>query len=432
MFKLLGVIAGVPRKKHFTWCAGLAFVAFLLSASACAQNALKAADQPAISDAAQIRATADKLINSGVPDDVIRGASLLEKADQLEQAQLNVERLALEKEKLRLDLAASQGSHWKDTLVTFIPLATTVILAGTLIFQIQQARVERWQRRVDAAEDAKQKKIERDDRREAAAVEAEQKKEQRFMDALRDLQTSDNATAVALINTFREEPYRRRALVVTVNRLLAQKTMAEFEALYMDVVNPLTYNDLPQIVRLCKEVDSSYFSIATAVWNEKTRQNEVEKLSPEDRARLDLYLSEQGFLSQKLAALLHTPAPAGVPVDLSNLVLRDVKLSGVNLGAANISGASWNYVNTDDSDMSRIVEFDGCRMRLTAWWHASRVSRPLLEHLKKNFPFSLGSEYSTERPLSADDYAACVAKLEAGGSETGGSRAPGAASARNG
>jgi hypothetical protein len=188
---------------------------------------------------------------------------------------------------------------------------------------------------------------------------------------------------------------------------------------------------LPQMAKLCRAVDASYYHVSGPVWNEKTLRSEVERLSPEDHARFDLYFSEQGFLSQKLAALFRTPAPAGVPVDLSNLCLRDVDVSGFDLGAVNISAASWNFVGIDDCDMSRIVEFDGCRMRWTAWWHASKISRPLLEHLKKNYPFSPGLDYNTKRPLNADDYAACVAKLEAGGSHTGGSHPPETASPRH-
>ncbi len=47
-------------------------------------------------EAAQIRATADRLIASGNPDDATRGAALLEKAAALEQQQANADKLAME------------------------------------------------------------------------------------------------------------------------------------------------------------------------------------------------------------------------------------------------------------------------------------------------------------------------------------------------
>jgi len=429
IFQFLAVIAWIQGKKHLPRCAGLAFVAILAGVPACAQSTPNPVSSTPIPEAAQIRATGNKLIARGVSEDVIKGAALLEKADQLEQAQLNAEKLALEKEKLRLDLAASQGGHWKDLVATFIPLATTIILAGTFIWQMVTARRERWDKQRDAEKEDVRKAEERAEQRKRDAEEASQKERQRFTDALRDLWRAEKiSVASALLGSFREEPYRTWAMDTAVNMLLSRETIDEFTTLYMDVLNPITYEQLPRIAKLCGSVDASYDHIAEPVWNEKTRRYEVERLSPEHRAQFDLYLNEQGFLSQKLAALLRTPVPAGVSVDLSNLVLRDIDLSGLDLGAANISGARWSFIRIDDCDMSGIVEFNGCRTSLTAWWHASRIRRPLLEHLKKNFPFSQGSEYNTKHPVSVAEYTACVAKLDAGGSETGGSRAPGMAS----
>lgn len=409
--------------KLLAWCALLVGV----GARTLPQNADDGSGAATKREVAEIRTAADKLIASGVPEDVTKGAALLEKAAELEQARSSAEKLAMEREKLSWDLEQSRGSHWKETLVTFIPLATTVILAGTLIFQIQQARVERWERRMDAAEDAKQKMIERDDRRAAAAEEAKQKEKQRFMDALKDLQTSEKiSTAAALINTFREEPYRSWVLDTAVTMLLTRETIDEFETLYMEVMNPLTYDNMPQMRRLCKEVDSSFFLIATPIWNDKTSSSDVEKLNDKDRKLFELYSGQQLFLSNKLAGLLRNPAPEGVTVDLSGLNLREMDLSGVDLGTASVSATNWTFVNVDDCDLSRVMEFENCYVGSTAWWHAARISKPLLEWLAKNFPYSPEQRYNTKRTLGVKEYAACVAKLEAGGSETGGSRARGA------
>ncbi|HWY20489.1 MAG TPA: hypothetical protein VNX26_04665 [Candidatus Acidoferrum sp.] len=423
--RIAGTTNGNMRMKRMTRWALLLLGG--LGALTWAQNAEDARDAAARREAAEIRATADRLIASGVPDDVAKGAVLLEKAAGLEQARSNAEKLALEREKLRWDLQNSQGSHWKETFIAFTPLFTTLILAGTLIFQIQQAQRERRDRRIEAAEDARQKKIERDDRRAMAEAEAKRKEKQRFTDALKDLQTSERiSTAAALINTFREEPYRSWVLETAVTMLLARETMAEFQTLYMEMLNPLTYDNMPQIRRLCKEVDSSYFLIATPIWDEQTASSDTAKLSEKDRKLFQLYSEQQSFLSSKLAGLLHNAAPAGVSVDLSGLVLRDMDLSGVDLGTAIIAASNWNFVNVDECDMSRITEFDNCVVYYTAWWHAARISKLLLQHLAKNFPYSPEQRYNTKRPLGTEEYSACVARLEAGGSETGGSRARGA------
>ena len=161
----------------------------VLGALAWAQTAGDGAESTVRREAAEIRAAADKLIASGATDDVAKGTALLEKAVELEQQDSNAQKQSLEIAKLKRDLDDSQESHWKDALVSLIPLASTVILAGTLIFQISQARTER------------------KEKREEQAAEAKQKEQQRFMDALKEIQTSEKiSTAAALINTFREEP----------------------------------------------------------------------------------------------------------------------------------------------------------------------------------------------------------------------------------
>lgn len=386
----------------------------VVCASAVGQSASGGDDATVRRQSTEIRATAEKLISSGVPDDVIKGTALLQKALELEQMQTSAEKLALEREKLKRDLEESQRSHWKDLLVTLIPLASTIILAGTLIFQIAQATAERNEKRLEAAEEDRRKDEERKQAREQSETEARQKEKLRFMDALRDLWASEKvSTAAALINTFRDEPYRSWVMNTAMTILLSRKTLDEFTAVYMDVMNPLTYEDLPRMSQLCKEVDQAYFDIATPVWNEKTQSADVSKLSPEDRKRFELHSSQQKFLSQKLAGLLHKPAPASVAVDLSGLCLRDMQLSGVDMAAANISGTNWSFVNADDCDMSHVTEFSDCMMGWTAWWHASRINKPLLEHLEKNYPYVPGQNYNTKSPVNPEEYAASVARLKA-------------------
>src|ERR1700730_8879855 len=272
----------------------------VVGASAVGQSGSGVDDVTVRRQSAAIRATADKLISSGVPDDVAKGTQLLEKALELEQMQSSAEKLVLEREKLRRDLEESRQSHWKELLVTLIPLASTIILAGTLIFQIAQARAERNEKRLEAAEEDLRKAEERRQAREQSETEARQKEKLRFMDALRDLWASEKvSTAAALINTFRDEPYRSWVMNTAMTILLSRKTLDEFTAVYMDVMNPLTYEDLPRMPQLCKEVDQAYFDIATPVWNEKTQSPDVNKLSPEDRKRFELHSSQQTFLSQK-------------------------------------------------------------------------------------------------------------------------------------
>jgi len=88
-----------------------------------------------------------------------------------------------------------------------------------------------------------------------------------------------------------------------------------------------------------------------------------------------------------------------------------------------VAATNWTYVNLDGCDMSRVTEFDNCQVSATAWWHAARISKPFLDFLLKEAPYSPREMYNTKLPVGPEEYAACVAKLQAGGSEVGGSRA---------
>jgi hypothetical protein len=368
-------------------------------------------------EAAQLRATADKLLADGNPDDAAKAAALLEKAAALDQQQSNADKLAMERLKLKHELEASDQSHWLSALVTFIPLATTIILAGTLIFQISQARSERQDRQKEREDEARDKQLERE-------FNAKDKEDQRFMDALNDIQTSEHiSTAATLINTFQDEPYKTRILNMAVTLLLSRTSMEEFERLFMEVMNPLTYDKMPQMQSLCHQVDANYFAVAAPNWDSNLGRVDVAKLSPEQLNIYNLVSRQQVFLSSKIGALLRTPAPGGMQVDLSRMVIRNLDLSGVDLGSPNVSATNWTYINLDGADLSGITQFDNSVMSATAWWHAARISHPFLEFLVKNVPFNPSDDYKTPLPVSQEDFDTSVAKLRAGGSEVGGSRA---------
>jgi hypothetical protein len=402
----------------------LLFYACLLLGVGAMGWGLTAAEPDVQRNVAAIRAAAEKLIASDSPDDVAKGAALLEKAAALEHEAANADKLAMELEKLKQELEESKHNHrWSEILVSYIPLATTMILAGTLIFQITQARIERRERQEERAAEAKEKEQQRMTEAEERAAEAARKEQQRYTDALKEIQSSEKvSTAGTLINTFMDGPYRSQILDKTLTLLLRRETMEDFQSLYMEVMNPLTYDLFPQMRRLYTAVDTAFFTIATPIWDESTFSNDLTKLSDKDRKLFNLYDQEQLFLSNKLAELLRTRPPEGVQVDLSQLNLRNMDLSGLDLGTANIAATNWNYVNLDGCDMSQVIQFDNCSMYSTAWWHAARISKPLLDWLAKGYPFSEKQRYSGNLPTGPEEYAICIAKLEVGGSEIGGSR----------
>jgi len=362
-------------------------------------------------DVAKIRADASKLIASGNPDDVTKGAALLQKALELEQLQANVDKLSVEQEKLRQDME-SQKSGWKEALVTLGPILTTMILAGTLIYQIWLARSERREKRREDREEGDRKALERKDAREKSEAEDRQKEKLRFMDALRDIWTSEKiSTTSALISTFRDEPYRSWVMNTAVSILLSRNSMEEFTSLFMQVMNPLQDSDIPYVTTLCKEVDRSYFQLSSPVWDPTLHRADRGKLTEHNRKRFDLLDAQQIFLSQKLAAFLRLSTAAGKKADLSGMCLRESDLSGADLGTMNLTDANWNYLNVEDCDFGHISEFGGMFMTYTAWWHAKAINKPLLDYLTTNYPYVAGGDYNSKRILSQEDYNSSLGRL---------------------
>src|SRR6202000_3098011 len=115
---------------------------------------------------------------------------------------------------------------------------------------------------------------------------------------------------------------------------------------------------LPQMRRLCKSVDASYFAVSTPAWNPETFSTDETKLNHRDRELFNLYRQQQQFLSTKLGELLRNRGPEETNLDLSQLVLRELDLSGVDLGSPNLTATNWGYVNLDGADMSRVTAFE--------------------------------------------------------------------------
>jgi hypothetical protein len=383
--------------RPIVWCVLLLIVA---SVPGWGQSAANGSGAAAGREAAEIRASADKLIASGVPDDVAKGAALLEKASAIEQAQINAEKTATEQQKLQKELDDEQSSRWKSFATNLAPLVTTIVLAGTLIFQILQSRAERHE-----------KSLER-------IVEAKNTAKDDFTDALKNTQLLEGISpAAAWINSITEEPYRSAARKLGTKLMMRAKTFDDFQDLFGELMDPVTPDKMEELMKLSRGLDTIYNPKKpelVPLWDK--RQKGLE-LKPEDLVKLevgDRLEQEQGLLSQRLGSLLRGRAAGDAAPDLHAIGLTNVDLSGCDLRGANIAMTAWNWVNLDDCDMSGITEFQFSAFYSTAWWHVSAMSAGLLEHLKANYAYAPGQNCWSKIPVSAEEYAASIARLAEG------------------
>ena len=334
-----------------------------------------------------IREQAAKLVASNDPETLRKAAELLKIASDLELQQAD-------RKKVEQELSNSR-SHWKEVLTMSIPLVTTTILAGTLIFQIIQSHQAELEKR-------------------AEVVRQDQQREQtRFTDALKLIQTSENISpAATILNTFNTEPQKSEARQMALKLLLRSQSMDDFRDLFSAMIEPVGLADLP----ILEQLDRSFlkrFNVLPSPYDPATGKNDWSKLEKADAATKSAREFLSGaiiFLSQKITLVLQRPDTNRSEIDLSDVGISGSDIKGANLHNANISNANFTSVRMDGCDLGDVTQFDNAQFFFSAWWHAARISQPLLKYLENTAPYREGTEYPT--PETADGYAQNLSRLK--------------------
>jgi hypothetical protein len=347
-----------------------------------------------ISVAEKIRTAALELLETGSTDSIIKAADLLKVLADIEQQKANAAKLEIDRQKAEQDLIATR-SHWKDFFVAATPLFTTIILAGTLIFQIRQAH---------------QSEL---DRREDSIQQAQKSEQMRFSVGLNTLTTTDGISpAAALLSSFATEPQKSQARQMAIKLMRTTKSVDDYSDLFFVAYGTPNGSDLPTLLRLNREVSERYNSLTYKVWDTAKNDLDMEKLNPSDRATVDLLLQKMTFLSGQISPLVRADGSESEKLDLSGAAFRYSSLQGADLRYAKLTGSSFTYENIDGCDLGDVAEFENATFSSEVWWHAARVSPPLLAYLSKNYPYKPGRNYPNATVLSSAEYVKNVERLQ--------------------
>jgi hypothetical protein len=348
--------------------------------------------------AATIRDRALKLLETDDWDSTTKAAELLKMASEIEQQEANTSKLEADRKKVEQDLSNSYN-RWKDLLATATPLFTTVILAGTLIFQISQSH--------EANKEIRQADAEK---RAEALRQAQQSEQTRFTDALKLVQSSEKISpAATILNTFTVEPQRSEARQMGLKLLSRAQSIDDFQDLF-SIFEPVTIVDLSTLLQLNRSVEARYAPLATKA--DAAGKNDTSKMTPAERSSYQTLSAEIKFTSQKIALLLQRPRATGSQLDLSDTSFNSADLKGADLNNANLDYAVFGWDNLDGCDLTQTKNFDHTVFVHTAWWHAARIDRPLLEYLEVNAPYRGQPDYPSGAPVNDDDYAKSLARLK--------------------
>ncbi len=329
------------------------------------------AQAAATADPDRLRATARDLLRSNSPEDSARAADLLLKASQIDAA--NAQALHDNAERRKLENPPAES--WKTIAEALTPVLTTLLLAGTLLFNIRDRAQQR------AADERK-----------------------RYVEAVDVIQKSEQVSPTAsLISSFTEEPYRSEIRRVGKAALLQSRNFAAFQDLFLTVYDPVNAANFPSVMDLLRSVGTSLSPLLTATWVNGT--NDLSRLTPVNVARYNLLLQERIFLGERLATVLRAPrSPLLRPLSLANSSFDTANFSGADLRGAILSNTTWTFVNLQETDLRDVTDFDGFWLYYTAWWQAAAISKSLLDYLLQRFAYKESDTYNSRDKITQDLY----------------------------
>jgi len=356
---------------------------------------LPAARAQSSPDAERLRAKANVLLQSGSSADAAEAAGMLDKASEIEARAAATLKTQAEWKKLQEPAPAG----WEPFVIQLTPFLSVLTVMLTLVFNSYQTRKESQQKREEAV-------------RQAAADE-----EKRFNDAIALIQKTENfSPAVAILSTFANGPFAPQARQTAVSLLLSTKSYDNFVTLFNSYVEPVSWENVKQLLDLLRSVSTAVGPILTKAW--VNNMTDLSVLTPAEMDNYTLMTQERTFLGTKLATLLTQSRTSPHPLDLTNMGLDAIDLTGADLRGC-MAPKTWDCVNLDDTDLRGFVNFQSSWFFNTAWWHARRIDTPFLEYLMARFPYTETQRANSRIAISAADYQRNLTRLRALAEEAG-------------
>jgi hypothetical protein len=337
------------------------------------------------------KATAGDLLH---PEELEKASQALKALAEAEKAQIEARKLSVEERKLQYEVdhapQRDRADNLKSLLTLLTPILTTLMLGATLVLQSYQfSQTENSKK--EAAEDAQW----------AAAVKT-------LSDAKK------LSPAAAILNPFLKSKGRHTASAkqMTFELLIKSEDTQEFTDLFQSAFEPVSWENLPQILELDRTLSSKIAPLATKSWDMKTSSNDLQKLNPTEQEQWNRTLQQFSQLGTAIAPLLKARRPEHAQLDLRSTDFRNCDWKSADLSNANLDAAQLVRVNLDGADLSGVTHFDNAYFEGTPWWEANRISPELLKFLKTSFPYS--ADYwngKDARQVTPKEYEASVDRL---------------------
>jgi hypothetical protein len=348
-------------------------------------------------DIEKLRTIAEDLASNATDSDSAQKAAVLAKLiAEIENQQSSSRKLQTETEDILRRQKESNKSRLKDLITSVTPLLTTAILAGTLIFQAYSFKETERDKTLDTQR------------------QAELAEKTRWADALKVLSTSEGISpASALLQSFTTSPYKEYARS-QVFRLLLQKTNNPevFSELFKTNLVPVNWDSADEVFQLNKRLFAQLNPLLLKQWNPNTRSAIESRLSTSERLQKDNLLADIDVTLSAILPLLKSSRPPDKKLDVEDMSFYSADLSRADLHDVSIEGCDFDSTKLEGADMSGIKSFAYTQFVRSTWWHAAKISPPLLAFLAKQFPFDpKGADYPAGAQLSESDYQTSLERL---------------------
>ena len=349
------------------------------------------------SDAGAMRAAAARLLTDGSADDAVKAADILDKASQIEARKTDSSK------------AHTVSGVWEEVIANGLaPLISTIVLGGTLAFNIYQAKLaEREKRRDDQAKDEQA----REDKRRQDLKDANDN----LNKVVNLLQSSNHPLpTAALIGSLMDGPYRSQAREMGLSVMRSATSFDDFKELFQKFFRPVTYQNIDEVLeylRDCHQVVERLWNIS---WDDAKKVWDNSRLQPAQLREIDFQSEKRKFLSVQVAELLRQPhAMVPMMLDLSRLGFEGCELSGVDFHRASIGQGVWRSLTLDGCDLRGVTNFEDFWIADSAWWRAGYIDPPFLALLDTKFGFEK-TEWVQRMAGSLENYDKDLARLKTG------------------
>jgi hypothetical protein len=310
-------------------------------------------------------------------DAVEKAAAALKMATEISNALADrakvTEEIANLKRTNELAPKRERSDRLRDYVALFTPLIAIITLAATIISQTWQFVRSEQSKREDALN-------------------------AQWQDVVKMISASGSLSpAIVQLQPFLHSPmYARQAKVVAISLLANGSDAAFFRNLFGTTFTPINWSGMDDLVQLDRALGARGLPLATKSYDAEKNINDTNRLTKEEAVSFKYVEEVIPTITSRIGSVLKTPRPPGIQVDLSGTYLRSADWKGIDLGAANLDGAFFLYMDMRDIELANVTGFSGLAMSSTAWWEAKSISKPLLKFLTTNFPFKKGAVYGTQ------------------------------------